>query len=90
MNINFPPELEQLIQGQVAAGRFQSPSEVVVEALRLLEDKEQGRADRIKQLRDRIDKGLSEADRGDTPDGEEFMQGLIDELDANEVKRKVG
>lgn len=42
----------------------------------------------LQELRNRIDKGLSEAERGETVDGETFMQGLLDDLDARETMRK--
>lgn len=41
----------------------------------------------LQELRSRIDKGLAEAERGETVDGETFMQGLLDDLDARETER---
>ena len=41
----------------------------------------------LQELRNRIDKGLAEAERGESVDGEVFMQGLLDDLDAREKKR---
>ncbi len=42
------------------------------------------------ELRNRIDQGLAEAERGEGVDGEVFMQALIDDLDSREAKRKAG
>jgi hypothetical protein len=42
----------------------------------------------LQELRNRIDKGLSEAERGESVDGEMFMQALLDDLDAREMMRK--
>ena len=81
MNVHLPPELEQLVQEKVQSGRYNSAGEVVWEALRLMEQRDEFRRSRLQQLRSRIHKGLAEAARGGGADGEAFMQGLIDDLD---------
>lgn len=58
MNVNLTPELEELVRSKVASGRYSSASEVVREALRLLEEQDQIRAARLQQLRSDIRKGL--------------------------------
>ena len=88
MNVHLTPELEQLVQNKVESGRYNSASEVVREALRLMEQKDELRAIQLQELRNRIDKGLSEAERGQGADGETFAQGLMEDLDARESKRK--
>jgi antitoxin ParD1/3/4 len=40
MNVSLTPELEQLVQEKVKSGRYLSASEVVREALRLLEERD--------------------------------------------------
>lgn len=90
MNVHLTPELEQLVQNKVQSGRYNSASEVVREALRLLEQKDELRTIQLQELRNRIDKGLSQLDRGDGVDGDVFMQGLIDDLDTRESKRNAG
>ena len=90
MNVHLTPELEQLVQKKVQSGRYNSASEVVREALRLLEQKDEVRAIQLQELRGRIDKGLSQLDRGEGVDGDLFMQGLLDDLDLREAKRKAG
>jgi antitoxin ParD1/3/4 len=54
MNVSLTPELEQYIRTKVESGRYLSASEVVREALRLLEQKEK----RLGELRVEIQKGL--------------------------------
>jgi antitoxin ParD1/3/4 len=54
MNVSLTPELEQYIRTKVDSGRYLSASEVVREALRLLEQKEI----RLEDLRVEIQKGL--------------------------------
>jgi len=90
MNVHLTPELEQLVQAKVQSGRYNSASEVVREALRLMEQKDELRAIQLKALRSRIDKGLGEAARGEASDGDTFMQELIDDFDSIESKRKAG
>ena len=90
MNVHLTPELERLVQKKVRSGRYNSASEVIREALRLMEQKDELRAIQIKELRTRIDRGLGEAERGEVADGEVFMQSLIDGLDRREPKRKAG
>jgi antitoxin ParD1/3/4 len=41
MNVSLTPELEQYIRTKVESGRYLSASEVVREALRLLEQKDE-------------------------------------------------
>ena len=58
MNINLTPQLEELVRQKVESGRYTSASEVVREALRLMEEKDQFREARLGQLRQDIQKGL--------------------------------
>ena len=90
MDIHLTPRLEQFVQSKVQSGRYTSPSEVVREALRLMEQKEELRAIQLRELRNRIDMGLAEAGRGEAMDGETFMQGLIEDLDTQEANHKAG
>lgn len=90
MNVHLTPELEKLVQKKVRSGRYNSASEVVREALRLMEQKDELRAIQLRELRHRIDKGLAEAARGEGADGEVFMAGLLEDLDAREAARKAG
>jgi antitoxin ParD1/3/4 len=91
MNVHLTPELEQLVQNKVQSGRYNSASEVIREALRLMEQKDELRAIQLQELRNRIDKGLAEADRGEGSDGEVFIKGLIDDLDSrHKPKAKAG
>lgn len=41
MNVHLTPELEQLVQIRVESGRYNSAGEVVREALRLLEQRDE-------------------------------------------------
>ena len=87
MNVSLTPELEKMVQAKVQSGRYNSASEVIREALRLLEQHDNLRAMHMKELRSRIDEGLAALHRGEGVDGETFMQEMLDDLDSQESKR---
>ncbi len=59
MNVSLTPELEKLVNRKVKTGRYQTASEVVREALRALEERDQVAALRLHELRKEIQKGLT-------------------------------
>jgi antitoxin ParD1/3/4 len=82
MNIHLTRELEQLVQSKVQSGRYNSASEVVREALRLMEER-----DRYKQeIRLKIVEGLESQRLGTLVDGEVVFDRLDAELDALEAR----
>jgi antitoxin ParD1/3/4 len=58
MNVNLTPQLEELVRRKVATGMYNSASEVVRDALRLMEEQDQIRALRLEQLRTELQRGL--------------------------------
>ena len=58
MNISLTPRLEEMIRQKIASGSYSSASEVVREALRLLELKDQLRILKLQRLRQDIREGL--------------------------------
>lgn len=74
MNVNLTPQLESLVKRKVASGLYNSASEVVREALRLMEQQDRMRSIKIEQLRQDIQEGMSSGDA--TP------------WDAEEIKRE--
>ena len=61
MNISLTPELEKLVQDKVATGMYQTASEVVREALRLLNARDNYR---LEALRREVRAGFEEIDGG--------------------------
>jgi antitoxin ParD1/3/4 len=58
MNVSLTPQLESLVKQKVDSGLYNSASEVIREALRLLEEYEDNRARRLSILRKSIQDGL--------------------------------
>ena len=58
MNINLTPQLEDLVRQKVASGLYSSASEVVREALRLMDEKDRVLGAKLDQLRHDIREGL--------------------------------
>jgi len=54
MNVNLTPQLEEMVRKKVASGLYSSASEVVREALRLMEEQDRMRAAKLDQLRQDI------------------------------------
>jgi antitoxin ParD1/3/4 len=73
LNVSLTPHLEEFIHQTVSSGRYQSASEMVRTALRLLEEREQERLAKLEWLRREIQKGLD--------------SGPATPLDMDEIKR---
>jgi antitoxin ParD1/3/4 len=58
MNINLTPQLEELVREKVSSGRYNSASEVIREALRLMEVQDEMRAVKLDRLRRDLREGL--------------------------------
>ncbi len=84
MNVSLTPELETFVNKKVQSGRYSSASEVIREALRLLEEQEALRATRLAEFQAELDRRLAEADRG----GFVSATALRDELRARSRARK--
>ena len=59
MNVNLTPQLEELVRSKVASGLYTSASEVVREALRLMEEQDRLREAKLAQLRNDLRQGLA-------------------------------
>ena len=68
MNVSLTPALERLIEKKVTSGRYGSASEVVREALRLLEERDLLNAQKLRALKSDVAIGLREARQGQTVD----------------------
>lgn len=58
MNVNLTPQLEEMVRAKVSSGMYTSASEVVREALRLMEEQDRFRQVKLEELRREVRKGL--------------------------------
>jgi antitoxin ParD1/3/4 len=79
MNVSLTPQLEAMIRQRVESGRYNSASEVVREALRLLEERE-----RVQHLRSLLAVGLEDERRGELV---EFTPDWVQDLDRRVEER---
>lgn len=76
VNISITPELDAFLQSRVQSGRYQTTSEVVREALRLLERHEQEREEAFHQLKSKLERGAGQAEGGELKNGDEVFEEL--------------
>ena len=84
MHLDLNPEMERLLHQKVNTGRYSSESEVVNEALRLLEEQDRFLDLRKIELREKIAEGFESLRRGEGVDGEAVFDRLEAQLDAME------
>jgi antitoxin ParD1/3/4 len=58
MNVNLTPQLEELVRAKVDSGMYSSASEVVREALRLMDEQDRLRQAKFDELRREVRQGL--------------------------------
>jgi antitoxin ParD1/3/4 len=86
MNVSLTPELEKYVSDKVGSGRYTSASEVVREALRLLEREEKSRKEQLEDFNRELDARVAALDRGERVTKEEFLREM-QELSARRRKR---
>ncbi len=65
MNVSLTDELANFVKAKVSAGRYSSSSEVVREALRLMEKVEAREAEKLTYLRQAWQDGIDSGDAGE-------------------------
>lgn len=78
MNVSLTRELDKFVAAKVASGRYTSASEVVREALRLLEEQDRVRGMRLDAFNRELKKRLESADRGEFVSAEESWRRIQD------------
>jgi antitoxin ParD1/3/4 len=84
MNVSLTPTLEELVQRKVATGLYNSASEVIREALRLLEERDEMRKMKLASLRKDITVGLDQLERGEVSEYDDRSLGTV----AADIKTK--
>ena len=69
MQIVLPPELEQLIQRQISAGKYESALEVITAGIHLLEDQKDIYQGRLSELQQEAQIGWDALQRGEIVEG---------------------
>ncbi len=80
MNIQLKPELEQIIEAQIATGRYNDAEEVISKALKLLLEWEQGYQQWVEETRQKVEVAIEQLDRGEGIDGEVVVESLREKL----------
>jgi antitoxin ParD1/3/4 len=63
-NINLTDQLDRFVKRQISSDRYSNASEIVRDALRLLEEREQEREAKLKALRRAARQGFDQIDQG--------------------------
>ncbi len=74
MNISLTPQLEKLVNDRVKSGLYTSASEVIREALRLLDSRDKGM---VQQLLADVEAGLCQLDAGQS---RPFDEGAVERI----------
>jgi len=80
MNIQLKPELEQIIEAQIATGRYNDAEEVISKALKLLLEWEQGYQQWVEETRQKVEVAIEQLDRGEGIDGEVVVESLREKV----------
>lgn len=73
MQIVLPPELKDLVQRQLASGKYQNAIEVLLAGVQLLEQQEEIYQGRLQELQQEARIGWEAAQRGELVDGSTAM-----------------
>jgi antitoxin ParD1/3/4 len=89
-NINLTEHFNEFVDQQISTGRYSNASEIVREALRLLEVHEQVREAKLKALRQAAKIGFEEIDqgRGIALKDKKAVDRLFNDI-SSEVRRKI-
>jgi len=83
-NINLTEYFDHFVERQICSGRYSNASEIVCEALRLMEEKEQEREAKLNALRQAAEQGFDEIDQGQgiVLKGKKAISRFITEIEA--------
>ena len=87
VNISITPELDAFLQSRVDSGRYQTTSEVVREALRLLERQERERDEAFHQLKAKLEIGTAQAERSELIDGVQVFDELREMIEERRLAK---
>jgi antitoxin ParD1/3/4 len=88
LNVSLTPDLSRFVESRLRSGKYQTASEVVREALRLLEGRDRAPVAGIEEMKREIEIGLAQLRRGEGVDGEAFFRRLVARRRAKSVRRR--
>lgn len=88
MNISLPSELEKYLHEKVGSGLYASVSEVVRESLRMMRQHESIKGQRLADLHQDIQVGLTQLERGERVDSQRSQQKLQSVLSSTMEKHR--
>lgn len=88
LNVSLTPHLSRFVENRLRSGKYESASEVVREALRLLEGRDRAPVADVEELKREIELGLAQLRRGEGVDGERFFRALTAKRRASRARRR--
>jgi antitoxin ParD1/3/4 len=89
MTLTLDPATEQLLQQELATGRYREPSELIAHALDLVKAERADLVTRRAEIIARLEESIAQADRGEGVTGEELRARLAARRAAFEQSEKV-
>jgi len=74
MEIRLSPELEAVVEQDMASGRYRSVEEYIAEAVELLHERQQWQGETLEELNAKLDEAVAEAERGELISLDEFQE----------------
>ena len=84
MNIDLTPEGEKFVERKLRSGPYRSATDVILEAFRLMDERDEIRALNAWEIREKVAAGLNSLRRGQGVDGEAVFDRIEAELDESE------
>jgi Arc/MetJ-type ribon-helix-helix transcriptional regulator len=85
MSYSFPPELQQIVSQELATGNYASEDELLLEAVRLLRQREED----LRNFEAKLEGRLAQLDRGEAIEleGEAALREFFDDIQARGRQR---
>jgi antitoxin ParD1/3/4 len=81
MSVNIPSDVEAIINSHVTSGDYASASDMISEAVRLLDRRKREKQRQIEKLRAMLQEAIDEVDNGQWLDGDAVFDEILRELD---------
>jgi putative addiction module CopG family antidote len=87
IRVTLPPALNRYVREKVAAGRFDSPADVIRQSLREMEAQERDKLAYWDEINSKIAQAETAVKRGQTMDGPSFMRKMKRKLLAEKTRQ---